>query len=134
MRRWRPRRSASRRRRRSPPDRPSCRGFSWIRSGLQASLFLPRRFRRDSSAGPSEAARGDIYTFPNVSRLSYLVVIPAKRLTQTVIAALFPAIHVRTKFLTFLARLGAAAEWATGHSPRATAGSGGAGATAANDV
>src|SRR3546814_19736503 len=102
--------------------------------GLQASLFLPRRFRRDSSAGPSEAARGDIYTFPHVSRLSYSVVISAKRLTQTVIAGLVPAIHVRIKFLTFLERLGAAAEWALGSSPRATGGAGCAGATAAHDA
>src|SRR3546814_4952652 len=110
MRRWRPRRSASRRRRRSPPDRPSCRGFSWIRSGLQASLFLPRGFRRDSSAGPSEAARGDIYTFPHVYRLSSSAVISAKRLIQTVIAGLVPAINVRLTFLTFLERPGAAAK------------------------
>src|SRR3546814_10775823 len=43
-------------------------------------------------------------------------------LTQTVIAGLVPAIHVRDRLLTSLEKLGAAAEWTLGTSPRVTTG------------
>src|SRR3546814_2080787 len=59
----------------------------------------------------------------------------AKRLSQTVIAGLDPAVHAGNRFLTSLERFGAAAEWALGTSPRVTSGIGGGGcAIAADDV
>src|SRR3546814_349078 len=46
---------------------------------------------------------------------------PLPHLTQTVIAGLVPAIHARGRLLISLERLGAAAQWAPGTSPRVTA-------------
>src|SRR3546814_8420371 len=59
----------------------------------------------------------------------------AKHLAQFVIAGLVPAIHASDRLLASLERLGAAAEWALGTSPRATTGMVGyAGAITANDL
>src|SRR3546814_2873026 len=59
----------------------------------------------------------------------------AKHLARSVIAGLVPAIHAGDRLLASLERLGAAAEWALGTSPRATTGMVGcAGAITANDL